>query len=486
MTDDDKNNVHSEYSGDNRPIFSVSEISQVLKRSVEEQFSHVRVRGEISRFTLARSGHMYMTIKDESSVLDAVCWKGTTSRLSVRPEDGIEIIATGRLTTYPGRSNYQIVIEHLEIAGEGALLKLLEDRRKKLLAEGLFSDELKKELPFLPDCIGVVTSPTGAVIRDILKRLGDRFPRHVLLWPANVQGDGAAEQIINGIEGFNSINKESTIPKPDLLIVARGGGSLEDLWVFNEEAVVRAVAESDIPLISAVGHETDTTLIDFASDKRASTPSAAAEMAVPVRANLTESLRNINLRLHRAMNRSYEEHRRDIEGLSRGLINPKRIVEESIQRLDDNYERLVNAKDNALKYLSADASRLSASLIKPDQYIKLKENKFANKILAWEQVINSIIGQKTYEFGLIFVKLESVSFQRVLDRGFALVTDYRGEPILSASSTKPGMNIGIKFSDGEVTGSVLNKGRLPTKGNKSPGKPLKNKDTDIEPQGSLL
>ena len=486
MSDDDKNIIHSEYSGDNRPIFSVSEISQALKRSVEEQYSHVRVRGEISRFTLARSGHMYMTIKDESSVLDAVCWKGMSSRLSIKPEDGIEVVATGRLTTYPGRSNYQIVIEQLEVAGEGALLKLLEDRRKKLLAEGLFSEDLKKKIPYLPHCIGVVTSPTGAVIRDILQRLGDRFPRHVLLWPANVQGEGAAEQIIKGIEGFNSIDLKGKIPKPDLLIIARGGGSLEDLWVFNEEAVVRAVADSDIPLISAIGHETDTTLIDFVSDKRASTPSAAAEMAVPLRANLMENLTNTSLRLQRMINRSYDEHRRDIEGLSRGLINPNRIVEESTQRFDDNCERLINAKDNVLKNYLKDILRLTAGLVNPKQYVALKENELVNKILAWEQGIKSLVEQKSYEFDLTSLKLEGVSFQRVLDRGFTLVTDSCGEPILSAASTKPGMDIKIKFRDGDVSSSILGNSKRLAKKNKSPTKQVIDKDLDTEPQGSLL
>jgi exodeoxyribonuclease VII large subunit len=244
--------------------YTVTELSQALKRTVEERFSWVRVRGEVSGFKRAASGHLYMTLKDENAVLDAVCWRGVAGRLSVAPEDGLEVIATGRLTTYPGRSKYQIVIESLELAGEGALLKLLEERRKKLAAEGLFDEARKQALPYLPDVIGVVTSPTGAVIRDILHRLADRFPRHVLLWPVLVQGEGAAGQVAAAIEGFNALKPGGEVPRPDLLIVARGGGSLEDLWAFNEEVVVRAAAASGIPLISAVGHETDTTLIDFA------------------------------------------------------------------------------------------------------------------------------------------------------------------------------------------------------------------------------
>jgi exodeoxyribonuclease VII large subunit len=260
----------------NLPEFSVSELSRALKRTVEDSYPYVRVRGEVSGFKRAASGHLYMTLKDENAVLDAVCWRGTAGRLSIDPEDGLEVICTGKLTTYPGRSKYQIVVEQMEMAGEGALLKLLEDRRKKLAAEGLFDDSRKRELPYLPEVIGVVTSPTGAVIRDILHRLSDRFPRHVLLWPVLVQGDGAADQVTAAIEGFNRIEAGGSVPRPDLIIVARGGGSLEDLWAFNEENVVRAAAASDIPLISAVGHETDTTLIDFASDRRAPTPTTTS------------------------------------------------------------------------------------------------------------------------------------------------------------------------------------------------------------------
>ena len=260
----------------NLPEMGVGEISTMLKATVESAFQRVRVRGEISGFKRAPSGHLYMTLKDDDAVLDAVCWRGTAARLRLLPEDGLEVIATGRLTTYAGRSKYQIVVESFEVAGEGALLKHLEDRRRQLAAEGLFDADRKRELPFLPDVIGVVTSPTGAVIRDILHRLADRFPRRVLVWPVLVQGDGAAEQVAYAIKGFNALDDASAVPRPDVLIVARGGGSIEDLWAFNEDIVVRAAARSDIPLISAVGHETDTTLLDFAADVRAPTPTAAA------------------------------------------------------------------------------------------------------------------------------------------------------------------------------------------------------------------
>ena len=293
----------------NLPEFSVSEISFHLKRIVEDAFPYVRVRGEISGFTEARSGHLYMALKDDKAVLDAVCWRGTVRSLGCRPEDGLEVVCTGKLTTYPGRSRYQLVIERMEPAGIGALMALLEERRRKLEAEGLFAEDRKRPLPFLPEVIGVVTSPTGAVIRDILHRLRDRFPRRVLIWPTLVQGEGAAEQIAAAIRGFNAFDGSGPAPRPDLLIVARGGGSIEDLWAFNEEVVVRAAAESEIPLISAVGHESDTTLIDHASDRRAPTPSAAAEMAVPVRRDLIDQVGELERRQRIALRRRLDEHR---------------------------------------------------------------------------------------------------------------------------------------------------------------------------------
>src|SRR6195256_2206484 len=271
----------------NIPEWTVSELSAALKRTVEDAYGHVRVRGEISGYRGPHSsGHAYFALKDETARIDAVVWSRTFGRMRIKPEEGLEVVATGRLTTFPGRSTYQIVIETLEPAGLGALMALLEQRKQKLAAEGLFDEARKQLLPYLPEVIGVVTSPTGAVILDILHRLADRFPRHVVVWPVRVQGDGSAEQVAAAIRGFNALPAGGSIARPDLIIVARGGGSLEDLWSFNEEIVVRAAAESMIPLIAAVGHETDVTLIDFAADKRAPTPSAAAEMAVPVRADL--------------------------------------------------------------------------------------------------------------------------------------------------------------------------------------------------------
>src|SRR6202166_5113419 len=324
----------------NLPEYTVSELSLALKRSIEGGFGQVRVRGEVSGFKRVGSGHCYFALKDADAVLDAVCWRTTAIKLSIQPEDGMEVIATGRLTTYPGRSKYQLIVDSIELAGIGALLKLLEERRQRLAAEGLFAAERKKKLPYLPGVIGVVTSPTGAVIRDILHRLADRFPRRVVVWPVAVQGENAAAQVAAAIEGFNRLQPGGAVPRPDLIIVARGGGSLEDLMAFNEEIVVRAAAASAIPLISAVGHETDTTLIDFASDRRAPMPTAAAEMAGPVRVDLIAELEAKATRIVSGLARFLSERRTRVEGLGRGLPDPRSILDTARQRLDDRAERL--------------------------------------------------------------------------------------------------------------------------------------------------
>src|SRR6202166_1267801 len=318
----------------NLPEYTVSELSLALKRSIEGGFGQVRVRGEISGFKRVGSGHCYFALKDSDAVIDAVCWRMTAIRLAIKPEDGMEVVCSGRLTTYPGRSKYQIIIETIELAGIGALLRLLEERRQRLAAEGLFAAERKRKIPFLPQVIGIVTSPTGAVIRDILHRLADRFPRHVLLWPVAVQGEGAAAQIAAAIDGFNRIGAAGPVPRPDLIIVARGGGSLEDLMAFNEEIVVRAAAGSAIPLISAVGHETDTTLIDFASDMRAPTPTAAAELAVPVLADLDAQLADLGRRARNCFDKGLSDRRRHLTQLARVLPRPEQLFASSRQRLD--------------------------------------------------------------------------------------------------------------------------------------------------------
>ncbi len=317
----------------NAPEFTVSELSGAVKRTVEGAFSHVRVRGEIGRLSRPRSGHIYLDLKDDRAVLASVIWKGVAARMATQPEEGMEVIATGRMTTFPGQSKYQLVIEDIRPAGMGALMAMLEKRKAALSAEGLFAEERKQALPFLPEVIGVVTSPSGAVIRDILHRLRDRFPRKVLIWPVAVQGQNCAPEVARAIRGFNAL-PAGRLPRPDLLIVARGGGSLEDLWGFNEEIVVRAAAESAIPLISAVGHETDTTLIDFASDRRAPTPTAAAEMAVPVRLDLLNWVGDQGARLTYATTQAVRLRQQRLGDLSRGLPRPEALVEAARQRLD--------------------------------------------------------------------------------------------------------------------------------------------------------
>ena len=330
-------------SGENAPEFSVSEISGAVKKTVEGAFGHVRVKGEVGRVMHARSGHLYFDIKDDRAVLGCTTWKAQVARLNVIPEEGMEIVATGRLTTFPNQSKYQMNVQDVSVAGVGALMAMLEKRKTKLAAEGLFDPARKSDIPFLPDVIGVVTSPTGAVIRDILHRLRDRFPRKVLVWPVAVQGANCAAEVTRAIEGFNAMTPGGALPRPDVLIVARGGGSIEDLWGFNEENVARAAAASDIPLISAVGHETDTTLIDYVSDRRAPTPTAAAEMAVPVRLDMLAFVNECGGRLSRGLANGMTRRADRLRDLARGLPRPERLTEDQRQRLDAASDRLDGA-----------------------------------------------------------------------------------------------------------------------------------------------
>jgi exodeoxyribonuclease VII large subunit len=500
----------------NLPEFSVGELSLLLKRTLEERFDHVRVRGEISGFKRHSSGHCYLALKDADAVLDAVCWRANVARLGLKPEDGMEVICTGRITTYPGRSKYQLVIERMELAGQGALLKLLEDRRKKLAAEGLFDAARKKALPFLPEIIGVVTSPTGAVIRDILHRLADRFPRRVLLWPVAVQGTGAAEQVAAAIAGFNRLLPGGAIPRPDLLIVARGGGSLEDLWAFNEEAVVRAAAASAIPLIAAVGHETDTTLIDFAADRRAPTPSAAAEMAVPVRAELFAQVLEHGQRLIRCLERGFEQRRTRLEGLARGLPDPLRLLELATQRLDEWGERLAHAARNGVERRGQRIAALPGLKQALEHLVLKKERGFvAVAARLRRQPLLDEIARGARDSGRLAARmapalarhlercgervealgrhLENLSYRRVLARGYALVRDKQGEAVTSAGAAQPGMAIEIEFRDGRVGARVEGEGALsepqaeakPELKRSAPAKPKKDRDPEGG-QGTLL
>ena len=507
----------------NLPEYSVSELSRALKRTVEDAYSYVRVRGEVSGFKRAGSGHLYMTLKDESAVIDGVCWRGVAGRLSVQPEDGLEVIATGKLTTYAARSKYQLVIESMEMAGEGALLKLLEERRKKLAAEGLFDEAGKRPLPFLPDVIGVVTSPTGAVIRDILHRLADRFPRRVLLWPVLVQGEAAADQVTAAIRGFNGLPRDGAVPRPDLLIVARGGGSLEDLWPFNEENVVRATAESEIPLISAVGHETDWTLIDHASDRRAPTPTAAAEMAVPVRVDLMAQVLDDSRRMVQGFGRLLSERRTRLEGLARGLPDPVSTLRTHEQRLDDLGERLELAMRNGFQLRRQQTEGLAARLRSPRQLLADSTERLRRESAALQNVSAQLIRtarERNHSVGIRlssvpvvrqvrrgadeFVELdrrlrgavaqrhkdsegtwqrlgdllESYSFERVLERGYSVVFDPAGDPITASKGLAPQDSVELRFSDGTANAVITS------------GKPARKKRPSVKAsdrrQGNLL
>lgn len=442
--------------------YSVSEISYNIKNTLEQTFDRIRVRGEISGAKIHRSGHLYCTLKDAQSLLDAVCWRGIVSSLSFRPEDGMEVIGTGKITTYAGRSKYQLVIESLEIAGEGAFLKILEERKKRLATEGLFAQERKKPLPFLPRLIGIVTSPTGAVIRDILHRLGDRFPTPVILWPVLVQGEGAAEQIAAAIQGFNELPVKGAIPRPELLIVARGGGSLEDLWAFNEEIVVRAVAESHIPLISAIGHETDTTLIDYAADWRAPTPTAAAERAVPVRADLYQLLKALENRSSRALQRIYEEY---------------------TQRCDDRGIRLEQLKSLFLERLSQALQNFSARLRHPWEQISLAEHQLRS--LTDRLTLVEIRFMKDYDAYLKqwSALLESVSYHNTLKRGFCAVKDARQGLISSKAEAKKEETLTLVFHDGILMALPVEEEQdIPSR---LPEQPKPKKSQKPSPQGSL-
>lgn len=438
--------------GDNLPEQTVSELANALKKTVEENFGFVRVRGELGRVVLAKSGHLYFDIKDEGATLNTIMWKGNAGRLPFKPEEGLEVVAEGRLSTYPGRSNYQMIADKLRPAGLGALMQLLEERKKKLAAEGLFAAERKKALPFLPAVIGVVTSPTGAVIRDILHRVRDRFPCRVLIWPALVQGERAAAEVEAGIRGFNALAVGGAIPRPDVIIVARGGGSIEDLWPFNEERVVRAAADSDIPLISAVGHETDTTLIDFASDRRAPTPTGAAEMALPVRTELIQQVGMLGGRMTRRLTGTLE--RRKLEVSSAGarlpkldalLQGPRQRLDMASQRFGGSLSRMVARK--RAKFDAAGGGLRPAALRREIAGRRAEVERLAARL-------QPALGRRMKRLGEALREqtrlLGSVSYERVLARGFALVTGGDGALVRSAAGVADGDALRLKFADGEI------------------------------------
>lgn len=430
----------------------MSEISALLKRTVEDRFGFVRIRGELSGVKRAASGHVYCCLKDENAVIDGVMWRGNAGRLAFRPEDGVEVIATGKLTTYPGRSKYQVVIDRMEIAGEGALLALLAKTKARLEAEGLFAPERKRPLPFLPRVIGVVTSPTGAVIRDILHRLADRFPSHVVVWPVLVQGQGAAEQVTAAVRGFSALPPGGAVPRPDVVIVARGGGSIEDLWTFNEEAVARAIAECSIPVISAVGHETDTTLADFAADLRAPTPTAAAELAVPVREELLALLGDLALRKRRAVVRPLSLGRERLEARAQRLPKAEALLSPYVQKLDEMGdrlrrglgERIVAARGN----LQGQAGRLSAPLLAA-RLDRARDRLAAQRLTP--MLVNARIAAQRERLDALVRVMRSLDPDRVLERGYVRVTGADGHTIVSKAAAEKEAALSLHFRDGELS-----------------------------------
>lgn len=465
----------------NLPELTVSELSTALKRTIEDAYGYVRVRGELGKVSYHTNGHVYFDLKDERASIAGVIWRSAAPRIKLKLEAGLEVVITGRLTTYPGRSQYQIVVETLEPAGLGALMALLEERRRKLTAEGLFDDARKQLLPYLPEVIGVVTSPSGAVIRDILHRLAERFPRHVLVWPVKVQGEGSAAEVAAAINGFNALPEHGPIPRPEIIIVARGGGSLEDLWSFNEEIVVRAAAESFIPLISAVGHETDVTLIDYAADRRAPTPTAAAEMAVPVRAELAADVAEFGRRALNGWRRSQETRQQAVRSAARALPVADAVLALPRQRLDIAAERLsraliANAQLHRERFARI-GGRLSFHLINA-QFGRRRERfqglasrlragvaanaaahrmKFAHdgerlRALSGRaaRTIETLIETRRARCDRDGQLLAAFSYRGVLARGFALVRDHGGLPLRSAAAVTAGMALSIEFADGQV------------------------------------
>jgi len=460
----------------NVPEFSVGELAFSLKKTLEDNFGRVRVRGELSRVSIAGSGHMYSSLKDNDAVIDAVCWKGNLNRLSVRPEEGLEVICIGKISSYPKSSKYQLIIESMEMAGEGALLKMLEERRKKLAGEGLFEQKSKQPLPFLPKTIGVVTSPTGAVIRDILHRLADRMPSHVLVWPVRVQGDGAANEITNAINGFNAMDGVN-MPKPDLLIVARGGGSLEDLMAFNEENVVRATAESKIPIISAVGHETDTTLIDYASDLRAPTPTGAAEMAVPVRADLLAQILDNEKRLIHATNRLASESRQKLESASRGLGDPEKLLTMKAQRLDHESDKLSRSFHAFLSHKREKLITRTSRLRHPRDVLTNAQTRLDRWTEQLKSTAPNITNKRSENLDHLGKMLNAYSYEKTLKRGFAVIRDKNGKPIITADAAKSEGQLDIEFQ-GNQRVSVSTSSQPIQKQKKSPS--LKKKDDESQ------
>ncbi len=513
--------------------YTVTQLANRVKRTLEDTFGHVRIRAEISGYRGPHSsGHCYFALKDEKARIDAVIWKGVFNKLKIKPEEGMEVIATGKVSSYPGSSKYQIVLESLEPAGVGALMALLEERKKKLAAEGLFADERKKPRPFLPKSIGIVTSPTGAVIRDMMHGFTERFPAKVVVWPVRVQGDTCAQEVAAAVRGFNALGEGSIIERPELLIVARGGGSLEDLWGFNEEIVARAVAESEIPVISAVGHETDWTIIDLVADARAPTPTKAAEWAVPKYSELIDRVGELDLRLHRTMHRFMEHQRSQLKGLQRALPRLQDLVALPRQRLDAASSRLapaftmrVSTSRNRLTEISG---RLSPALTanahrKRTQYLalegrftpvlakslnthKLSYQKLASRLvpttishrisqgtqrtetlgLRADRAVSQLVHNLKSELNSHTKLLNSLGYKNVLKRGYALVRDADGKMIRATGVINSGQTLDLELSDGHVsvTAGEVSAKKEPQPEIQTPPKTAKPKKRKSEPESS--
>jgi exodeoxyribonuclease VII large subunit len=483
----------------NVPEWSVSDLANALRRTLEDAFGHVRLRGEISGYRGPHgSGHVYFGLKDADACIDAVIWRSTFAKLRFKPQEGLEVVATGRITTFAGKSKYQIIVDTIEPAGIGALMALLEERRRKLAAEGLFDAARKKPLPFIPRVIGVVTSPTGAVIRDILHRLEDRFPRHVVVWPVRVQGETSAEEVAAAIRGFNALPADGAFPRPNVIIVARGGGSLEDLWSFNEEIVVRAAAASAIPLVSAVGHETDTTLIDHAADRRAPTPTAAAEMVVPVWAELLRSVSELGSRQRACMLKTVEHRRTALRSAARALPTPDGLLGPQRQRVDLASAKLKPALARLARLHETKLAGLAHSLLRHSpvavlreagarlrawggdrpfnalrRQIELKRERLPRIAARVSQILAIESERREQKLKALGQLLESYSYKSVLDRGFTVVRNAAGKPVRRAAGVPLGERLSIEFADGIVRASA-------------DGAPKKTKAAEPARQGTLF
>jgi exodeoxyribonuclease VII large subunit len=438
----------------NIPEFSVSEISFALKRAIEDGFSQVRVRGELSKVKIHSSGHLYSDLKDDQSLINLVCWRAQVAKLKIKPEEGLEVICTGRLTTYPARSNYQLQVEHMEIAGQGALLKMLEERKRKLEAEGLFAQAHKKPLPFLPDHIAIITSPTGAVIQDMIHRLQDRCPRPVMLFPVRVQGEGAAEEIIAALKSIRILSQLKKIPRPDVIVIARGGGSIEDLMAFNDENLVRLIAEFEIPIVSAVGHETDTTLIDFAADMRAPTPTAAAEFIVPERQALLLHLQDLQIRMTQSLWKDFQNTQRHLQLIASKLERPEKLWQMKSQRLDHASDLLVKGLQRLALKKEHDLGKVIPRLRPPVSVVQSLRQKLEWVTQKKELRFKSYTEKQENRLENLAMSLELLSFKNTLKRGYAVIRacDLDGQKSILASQqeAKTHKKLDIEWFDGQI------------------------------------